>query len=239
MKEIKTAKYKYKEAYVDTEDYTGDSLEECLEECSDVCDTEDCREDCAESCEEDFGDIPGEDPDFGRYASYASRDMSKDAGWGDVGRGVVTMPWHVLRGAAGVIGEPVKVLRGKDKMQDQTFKSNAFKQKLMQIYQIINSDPEIIKAVPSLRKAMNEMQGFVSQQERAAEEQEQSIAMARYRRQQLQDKLDSGELRYRGSPSTRAETPDQGNQNVHPQLRSVTQKELQEMREQREQAAQQ
>tara|TARA_Y100000310_G_scaffold316795_1_gene368950 strand:+ start:143 stop:865 length:723 start_codon:yes stop_codon:yes gene_type:complete len=240
MKEIKTAKYKYKEAYVDTEDYTGDSLEECLEECSDVCDTEDCREDCAESCEEDFGDIPGEDPDFGRYASYASRDMSKDAGLGDTALDAVTyVPSALLSGGLGAMEGAGASLLGRDKMQDQTFKSNAFKQKLMQIYQIINSDPEIIKAVPSLRKSMNEMQGFVSQQERAAEEQEQSIAMARYRRQQLQDKLDSGELRYRGSPSTRAETPDQGNQNVHPQLRSVTQKELQEMREQREQAAQQ
>ena len=150
----------------------------------------------------------------------------KEAGVGDTALDAVTyVPSALLSGGLGAMEGAGASLLGRDKMQDQTFKSNAFKQKLMQIYQIINSDPEIIKAVPSLRKSMNEMQGFVSQQERAAEEQEQAIAMARYRRQKQQDRINSGELKYKTTqePAQVAQVPTEQVQAPTEQVQAPTQ----------------
>ena len=105
------------------------------------------------------------------------------------------------------------------------FESNAFKQKLVQIASLINSDPKITKFFPRLGSGVRDMRSFLAQQKKQADEQEEAIAMARYRRQKQQDRINSGELKYKTTqePAQVAQVPTEQVQAPTEQVQAPTQ----------------
>ena len=105
--------------------------------------------------------------------------------------------------------------------------STAIKDKIMKIYQMIGSDPAIVNAVPRLGTAMKDMSTFVAQQQATAKQQEESIAMARYRRQKMEEGVASGKKQVMGVPMGQQAQPpliqqSEGNR-MHDQMNAIKQ----------------
>jgi hypothetical protein len=144
------------------------------------------------------------------YKGQISQKEYKEAampGWKDVAR----IPAAIGRGVYETLG-------GYDPMErhdglGSTAVSTALKDKLMKIYQMINSDPAIVNAVPRLGTAMKDMSAFVTQQQEAAAKQSKIVQRARGSRERMQEDIASGKKQVMGVPTEQQEqpSPEQGN----------------------------